>query len=47
MTAAIYQDDEIEIRRNNASDAELYFAAIQDSVADIGAWQSWCTTRFG
>lgn len=46
MSAAIYQDDEIEIRRDNASDAELHFAAIQDSVADIGAWQSWCTEHY-
>ncbi|MFZ4834163.1 GNAT family N-acetyltransferase [Rouxiella sp. Mn2063] len=43
---SIYQDDEIEIRCALPSDALLHFAAIKDSVADIGAWQSWCTEHY-
>jgi len=46
MTRQIYQDEEIEIRTATELEAVLHFAAVQASVKDIGAWETWCTEKY-
>jgi len=46
MTRQIYQDDDIEIRVATELEAVLHVAAIQDSVNEIGAWETWCTESY-
>ena len=46
MTRQIYQDEEIEIRAANELEAVLHFAAVQASVKEIGAWETWCTEKY-
>jgi len=46
MTRQIYQDEEIEIRVATELEAALHLAAVQSSVKEIGAWESWCTEKY-
>lgn len=46
LTRQIYQDEEIEIRVATELEAITHFAAVQASVAEIGAWESWCTDKY-
>jgi ribosomal-protein-serine acetyltransferase len=42
----IYQDESMEIRVPTELEAPLHFDAIQSSMADISAWESWCSTGY-
>ncbi len=42
----IYQDRELEIRVPTELDAPLHFEAIQASLAEISAWESWCAADY-
>ncbi|TDS97098.1 RimJ/RimL family protein N-acetyltransferase [Rahnella sp. BIGb0236] len=46
MTRQIYQDEEFEIRVATELEAITHFAAVQASVKDIGAWESWCSDKY-
>jgi ribosomal-protein-serine acetyltransferase len=42
----IYQDESMEIRVPTELEAPLHFDAIESSMADISAWESWCSTGY-
>lgn len=42
----IYQDRDVEIRVPTELDAPLHFEAIQASMAEISAWESWCEADY-
>ena len=46
MTRQIYQDETFEIRVATELEAILHLAAVQASVKEIGAWESWCTGKY-
>lgn len=42
----IYQDEALEIRVPTELDAPLHFEAIQASISEISAWESWCDAGY-
>ena len=42
----IYRDNAIEIRAPEEAEAPLLCSAVRDSQADIGRWESWCTSAY-
>lgn len=42
----IFQNESLEIRLPTELEAPLHFEAIQASIDDISAWESWCTADY-